>query len=142
LRSLRVWLSAGAAGVAALWLLSAALMGHRTVYHPDELSNSHTLVGNNCVACHSGPEGAMFSRRVSDRACEVCHLGPMHHTNQIFQGRTGVQPPCASCHEEHRGRPVSPSLVRDTKCAQCHAALPQVTAAEPPSNDPKKPQNG
>src|SRR4051812_7430277 len=93
-RRLKMWLSVGAAGIAGFWLLSAALIDHRTLYHPAELSNVHTVVGNNCIACHSGPEGAIFSRAVSDRACEVCHLGPIHHTNQIFRGHTGSQPTC------------------------------------------------
>src|SRR5262249_37357164 len=53
---------------------------------------------------------------VSDRACSVCHDGPIHHDSQPFT------PTCASCHFEHKGRSRLVDL-GERQCTQCHAGL-------------------
>jgi hypothetical protein len=117
-------------------------MSRKNLYSPGALSAPHAYVEKNCIACHQGPQGAVFSRAVTDQACESCHNGPIHHANQIFSGRAGAQPACFNCHEEHRGRTFRPAKVRDNKCTQCHSALPRATASSPLSNDLKRPKGG
>lgn len=140
LRRQTVRLSVAGMGIAGIWLIVGAVWGHMNLYSPGAVSAPHAFVGTNCVACHSGPQKAVFSRTVTDHACESCHAGPVHHSNQIFAGRVGAQPSCASCHQEHRGRNFRPAIVSDRTCTQCHEALPQATAALPA--DPKGPAAG
>ncbi len=131
-RRLKIQLSIAAAAIAGFWLLVQSLVGYRELYSPAKLASPHSFIENDCVRCHTGSKGAWVSRSVTSSACTVCHAGPIHHTNQLYAGQAGAQPDCATCHEEHRGQTFRPSLVRDAKCTQCHAALPQSTAGTPP----------
>ena len=140
-RHWKVVLSIAAAGIAALWLLSAALLGYKGLYNPDRVSSPHSLIEGNCVACHNGAPGALFSRTTTDQACQVCHRDPNHHANQIFEGRVGAQPACATCHQEHQGQTARLSLVNDRLCTQCHSALQQASGP-PPANDKLRPAGG
>jgi len=81
-----------------------------------------------CRVCHGpGPaEGgpptlAATSNRsywlnVSDRACQTCHAGPRHNSEEAFTPR------CATCHVEHFGR-ARLGQIGDRHCTQCHADL-------------------
>jgi ferredoxin len=142
IRRIKVLLSIVAIVTAGAWLIAEALRSHSHLYSPGDLSSQHAFVEKDCVTCHTGTQGAVFSRAVTDNACETCHSGAIHHANQIFEGRTGVQPACSACHEEHRGRIFRSAMVRDNKCTECHSHLPQATAASPSSSDPKRPAAG
>ncbi len=129
-----------AAGVA--WALRPA---GRIAWSGGALAPAHRMLESDCASCHGpgAPAGtapplpdtgtgvAPLPRiasagsgpgAVSDAACEGCHAGPAH------QARQARAPACASCHQEHRGRPLT--AVEDSHCAACHAALE--TTAGPP----------
>jgi predicted CXXCH cytochrome family protein len=55
-------------------------------------------------------------RSVSDAACEHCHDGPIHNTQQVRD------PACATCHREHEGKRFL-AQVADGFCTDCHASL-------------------
>jgi hypothetical protein len=115
LRRLRSILSICLPLVALVWLGWYALARNNRVYSSGTLSRSHAVLTQQCAACHVKESGS-FSAKASDRACESCHDGPIHHVNQIFQ------PSCSSCHQEHRGH-LRLAATADTSCTQCHANL-------------------
>ncbi|RMG48394.1 MAG: hypothetical protein D6723_15205, partial [Acidobacteria bacterium] len=112
-----------AAALSGVWLVVETLRGDETPYMPGPVSVSHAMFEQTCTRCHGPTEGAIYRRRVSDRACLRCHDGPIHHRNQAFT------PACADCHTEHRGRAFI-ARVSDRHCTQCHARL-VITAALP-----------
>src|SRR5262249_39279966 len=48
--------------------------------------------------------------------CQKCHDGPKHNEKER------LEPSCAACHREHRGR-ASLSRVADDHCTACHTDL-------------------
>jgi hypothetical protein len=107
-------LSLGFLGIAALWLGWDALAGKQRAFSAGPLAHSHTLLTNNCAACHVNR--ASVGRKVTDAACLACHDGPIHNAEQIST------PACADCHAEHKGSARLAS-VRSEACAGCHADL-------------------
>jgi hypothetical protein len=126
-RWLRI-LSIAAPIVAGLWLIAVAVQGNQRVYNAGPVSNAHAMFEKDCRVCHGpGPAEAgpptltAASNRgywlnVSDRACQACHAGPRHNTDEAFTPR------CATCHVEHFGR-ARLGLIGDRHCTQCHADL-------------------
>lgn len=114
-RRLRSILSICLPLLALIWLGRYALARNNRVYSSGTLSRSHAVLTQECGACHLKESGS-FSAKASDRACESCHDGPIHHANQT------LQPSCSSCHQEHRGH-LRLAATADTTCTQCHANL-------------------
>ena len=121
-------LSVAAPVVAGLWLLVVGVQGNQRVYNAGPVSTAHAMFEKDCRVCHGpGPaEGgpltlAATSNRsywlnVSDRACQTCHAGPRHNSEEAFTPR------CATCHVEHFGR-ARLGQIGDRHCTQCHADL-------------------
>jgi len=122
-------LSVAAPVVAGLWLLVVAVQGNQRVYNAGPVSTAHAMFEKDCKVCHGpGPaEGAPLTLasvsgnrgywlNVSDRACQTCHAGPRHNTEEAFTPR------CATCHVEHFGR-TQLGQIGDRHCTQCHADL-------------------
>lgn len=134
----RGWLGRGklittalAVALALLWWgLSWARSprGDRTVSH-GPVAAVHAAWENDCKVCHvpfqpirgDGPLGSAHAVTVSNERCEVCHLGPVHHSNQT--NPEPAQQSCAGCHRDHQGR--DGDLRRGTvgDCTSCHADL-------------------
>ena len=126
---LRRWkwlLSLIAAGLAALWLLWAAVRGDQRIYEARPVSPAHAMFANDCKVCHTEswqPAARLVSfdskrRSVPDSACLHCHDGPVHHEQQL----AADVPNCAGCHREHRGKSEL-ARVSDAECVACHADL-------------------
>ena len=121
-------LSVAAPVVAGLWLLVVAVQGNQRVYNAGPVSTAHAMFEKDCTVCHGpGPaEGgpltlaaagnAHYWLNVSDRACQACHAGPRHATDEAFTPR------CTTCHVEHFGR-TQLGQIGDRHCTQCHANL-------------------
>src|SRR4029453_12876401 len=121
-------LSVAAPVVAGLWLLVVAVQGNQRVYNAGPVSTAHAMFEKDCKVCHGpGPaEGepltlaavgrSHYWLNVSDRACQTCHEGPRHNTNEAFTPR------CATCHVEHFGR-AQLGQIANSHCTQCHANL-------------------
>jgi hypothetical protein len=114
-RRLRFILSVAAPLVALLWLGWYAVLRDNHVYSGGRVSTAHTVLSNQCDACHVKRAGN-FSAKAGNQGCESCHDGPIHHANQAFT------PNCSSCHQEHQGR-LRLAATRDFDCIQCHAHL-------------------
>ena len=92
-------LSVAAPVVAGLWLLVVAVQGNQRVYNAGPVSTAHAMFEKDCTVCHGpGPaEGgpltlaaagnAHYWLNVSDRACQACHAGPRHATDEAFTPR-------------------------------------------------------
>jgi len=120
-RRLIVWavLGAGLVGIAlTFW------PGKRSIYQAGPVSTAHAMFNEDCAQCHT--EAFQTVRRLwpgnadvrsgADHACKTCHDGPLHHEQQTHE------PSCATCHQEHRGRPKL-AVVADNHCTACHAHL-------------------
>lgn len=109
----RMLLSIGLTAAGLAWLGWDALSG-KQAYNAGPVSRAHTLLTNNCAACHAAK--ALFGAKVTDAACLACHDAPAHQAKQIFT------PACTECHVEHQGsfRLAATSV---QTCAQCHANL-------------------
>jgi mono/diheme cytochrome c family protein len=127
-RSLKWWLNVLAPLCVAAWLLIYAGRGDEKPYTSGPVSHGHAMFGDQCEACH-GPglqvtaAGAVptatqrgYFLKVSDRTCQQCHEGPVHHANETFT------PACATCHLEHKGNVVLAEIGRQ-HCTQCHENL-------------------
>ena len=109
-------------------------------YSHGPVATVHATWENECEACHidfvpirSGAwavqEGWLASllpeeagdqpARASDKKCQSCHAGPVHHSNERAES-TGS---CASCHFEHLGRGFDIARTADKKCTACHSDL-------------------
>lgn len=118
---LSIALSLTAAGAVTVY----AIRGDHRLYSSGPVSTGHAMFGTRCDDCHAaavpvaGPGATPrtgFFLPASDRACSVCHEGPVHHGSQAFT------PACSSCHFEHKGRDRLVDL-GDRQCTQCHARL-------------------
>ncbi len=94
--------------------------GRPGFYQAGPVSPAHRIINDQCQVCHTknfetvqrlGPRADAHS--VPDAACTVCHAGAPHYDHQDHV------PACASCHQEHRGRPLL-SRVDDKACTDCH----------------------
>src|SRR6185436_2993394 len=111
--------------VALLMILSLAVIAELTrteqnqvAFMPGGVSSAHNRaldargvpIANNCKACHDAWQ------YVSDQRCQTCH-------NQAPHAKTEASPPpCAECHQEHRGTAQLASLA-ESKCVSCHGNL-------------------
>ena len=114
-RRLRSVLSVSVPLMALVWLGWYALARNDRVYSSGTMSRSHAVLTRQCDVCHV-KEASSFSAKAGDAACESCHDGPIHHTNQPFT------PNCSSCHQEHRGK-MKLAATADDNCTKCHADL-------------------
>ena len=83
----------------------------------------HRASDNLCKTCHPVVNaGESFvtveNNRSADSIRQTIPISP-HSMNQ----KVGTVDSCASCHCEHRGADVLPSLVDDASCVHCHQAL-------------------
>jgi len=122
-RTLRKRLAIACAVLACGWALYAAFANDLSIYSPGPVAGVHSSTEAKCVLCHTGQPDSTFRRNVTDRACEKCHAGPVHHANQVFEGKAGSQPACSFCHVEHGGRTAELASVQDGFCTECHKAL-------------------
>jgi len=114
-RRWRFWLSMAIPFLALGWLLTQVLQGGQTIYSSGPLASAHAVFTRQCGLCHVTRAGAFF-RDVRDEACQSCHDGPIHHSNQRFT------PTCSSCHTEHKGA-TRLAATSNASCTQCHAKL-------------------
>ena len=83
----------------------------------------HRESDNMCKTCHpviSAGESfvSVGNSTAADSISQMIPISP-HSTNQ----KIGTVGSCASCHCEHRGTDVLPSMVSDSSCVHCHQAL-------------------
>ncbi len=124
LRQLRRWLTWAVFVVGAVTLVLITWLGQPTIYQAGPVATAHRMFNQDCARCHTESfqpinrlwPGNAPLRSVADHACQQCHEGPIHHAQQV------TDPSCASCHPEHRGRPLL-TQVADHHCTQCHADL-------------------
>jgi hypothetical protein len=115
------WLLSIGLTVAGLaWLGWDALSG-KQAYNAGPVSRGHTLLTNNCTACHAVQ--AVYGTKVTDTACLACHDAPVHQAKQTFT------PACTDCHVEHQGS-FRLAAASAQACAQCHSNL-TVTEGQP-----------
>lgn len=109
--------------VALLGTLTVAALvagGKTTIPRPGAVSAAHAKVdlGARCADCHAPFAGA------DDQRCEACHQGPEH------QARQTSNPPCGSCHSEHRALRLVDTAT-DGRCLECHLSLEIAGGGEP-----------
>ena len=109
-------------------------------YSHGPVATVHATWENECEACHidfvpirsdawAVKEGWLASllpaeagdqpARASDKKCQSCHEGPVHHANEKSESSGS----CASCHFEHLGRGFDIARTADKKCISCHSDL-------------------
>ena len=116
--------------LAAAALLGAWLGKGEVLFSSGPLSPGHAVFANDCQQCHSRPFAKLRGRGqaplAKNRDCLRCHQQSLgysaatqtatHHERVPGDGR-----PCATCHVEHRGRPLT--LIDDEPCLSCHKNL-------------------
>ncbi len=116
-------------------------------FQANHVSAPHQPFAQDCARCHTtwGPARRLLASfngeqvwSVSNKKCEECHAGSVHHANQWpghepIAGTDGEFLSCAKCHREHRGD-VDVSRSDDAHCTACHANLPN--HARPELTDP------
>jgi hypothetical protein len=93
----------------ALFAGVTAFAGNGRALMNGPLSRAHALFAADCSKCHTEAFGA-----TRDASCLACHEGPPHAPPE-----KAVDPACATCHAEHRGREAL-AFVRDAACNACH----------------------
>lgn len=124
LRRLRRLITWSVLGLTALFLAFTFWPPRPVLYQAGPLSTAHHMFTADCAQCHEQSfqtvqrlwPGHANVRSVSDQACKQCHDGPVHNVQQVQEQH------CATCHREHRGRPVL-AAVADSFCTDCHANL-------------------
>jgi hypothetical protein len=123
LRSRRTWVTLSVAGFALIAVAWSLLPSHHHTHQAGPVATAHAMFNNDCSKCHTTawqPAQRLWHgdgvRSVPDQACLTCHDGAVHHDRQEHT------PACASCHREHRGRPVL-ARVDDAHCTACHRDL-------------------
>ena len=117
MRRWRLLLSAALPVAALLWVSALAFGGSRTAYSAGPVSSAHAFAEMRCEVCHTAASAtAGFRAHTTDKACLTCHDAPEHAPNM-----TPAQP-CATCHQEHRGR-VQIAKIDDGFCVDCHGNL-------------------
>ncbi len=124
LKARRFYITLGVAVVVTLLTIASFLPTLHGTHQAAPVSKAHTMIGQNCGTCHDQsfqPVVRMFGAKnavsVSDKTCNDCHHGAIHHANQAHE------PACASCHREHQGHEVLASHVADRQCVECHREL-------------------
>jgi predicted CXXCH cytochrome family protein len=125
LKRWRILLSLALPIAAILWVSALAAAGSRMPYSAGPVSSAHAFAEMRCAVCHTGsadPRGPQdarpaFHAHTSNAACMACHDAPAHAVNQ-----TTTPQPCATCHQEHRGR-VRLAKTNDAFCTECHGDL-------------------
>jgi hypothetical protein len=115
LKRAKLWLSVILSVLAMAWIAGLGVTRDSHVYSSGRLSEAHSVLERQCVACHVQTAGG-FSAKASDDACLSCHDGPMHH------GSRQATPECAECHTEHRGH-MNIKMAKSESCAECHSGL-------------------
>ena len=132
-------LSVAAPVVAGLWLLVVAVQGNQRVYNAGPVSTAHAMFEKDCrsVTGRDRPRAARSPRRHLeskllaerlDRACQTCHAGPRHNSEEAFTPR------CATCHVEHFGR----ARLARSAIATARSATP---ISRPRTTGPRVPQD-
>ena len=121
-----------------LWVLLGGGLSSPQVSH-GPLAGVHAIWESDCLRCHvpltplrpdaGGVRAAasLFGRNSSaivahsavDAKCNVCHLGAVHHSNQIEQEVES----CSGCHTDHAGRSADIVRQHDSHCTRCHANI-------------------
>jgi predicted CXXCH cytochrome family protein len=117
LRRVRLLLSAGLCGAAALWVATSFGLSHESIYARGAMSRPHAPLAERCDRCHAEPFGP-----VEDASCLGCHGAGPHVP-------LGHEPACASCHAEHRGD-VRLGEVADGHCGACHESHRSIASFE------------
>jgi len=117
----RILLSLALPLAALLWVSAYAAAGSHQPYSAGPVSSAHAFAELRCEVCHTGAAGPRhprptFRAHTTDAACLTCHDAPAHAVNQT------APPPCATCHQEHRGR-VQLAKIDDGFCVGCHGDL-------------------
>jgi hypothetical protein len=131
LRGQRIWVTLAAVAVSAAYAGWSLLPAHHAAHEAAPVATAHAMFNDDCSKCHSVSLQPLVRlargdlvRSVTDRTCLSCHDGAVHHTEQH------AAPACATCHSEHRGKPIL-ARVADAHCTACHAELkkshPQTT---------------
>jgi hypothetical protein len=132
LRTLRFWLTVAVLLKCVLLLLLTLWPRAHVLFQAGPVATAHIMFGNTCSQCHTETfqtVGRLLPNQtavpaVPDAACKRCHEGPLHQEQQVHQ------PSCASCHQEHRGRPTL-ARVADEHCTVCHAQLARKDGGPP-----------
>src|SRR6185503_15230611 len=103
-RQAKLLLSIALPAVGALLIAAYFARGDHRLYNSGPVSTAHTMFEGRCEHCHTAEPGraagvttkAAFFLPVSNQTCSVCHKGPIHHDKQSFE------PPCTTCHFEHK----------------------------------------
>jgi hypothetical protein len=124
LKARRFYLTLGVAVVVTLLGMASFLPALHGIHQAAPVAKGHARIGQNCANCHDQSFqpvlrmfGATDAVSVSDKKCNHCHQGAIHHAKQ------GHEPACASCHREHQGHEVLASHVADRQCVDCHREL-------------------
>ena len=116
LKRWRILLSLALPAAALLWVSAYAAAGSRPPYSAGPVSSAHAFAEMRCEVCHTAAATAGFRAHTTDTACLTCHDAPAHAENQT------PPPPCATCHQDHRGR-VQLAKINDGFCVECHGDL-------------------
>ena len=116
LRRRITWAMVAVAALAAVPLV-LGVGGSKKALLSGPVSSAHAIFEDRCEQCHTQAFGS-----VPDRACETCHDGPAHPAKAADTARPNSSPPCAQCHQEHRGVPEL-ARVNNRNCTACHANL-------------------
>jgi pSer/pThr/pTyr-binding forkhead associated (FHA) protein len=119
----RTWLTkrslVALAAIAVLTMVTELMLpGKQAAFMPGGLSSAHARaagpdgkpIANDCHACHDPWRG------VVDARCSSCHQREPHSL------LVADEPPCISCHAEHRGM-AKLAAGADWRCASCHSDL-------------------
>ncbi len=123
LRNWRYWVTLTCCVGATAFASWSVRPAHHWVHQATPVSVAHAMFNQDCARCHVEalrPIQRLVSgdtvRSVSDTTCNSCHHGPIHKLQQVRD------PGCATCHREHRGKPIL-AHVADAHCADCHQNL-------------------
>jgi hypothetical protein len=120
LRRVRLLLSAGLSGAAALWVALSFALPAEGIYARGGVAAAHAPLEQQCDRCHV----ERFAP-VRDASCVACHGAGAH----VPLDETPADPACASCHAEHAGR-ARLVAVADGHCNACHDRHRFVTTME------------
>ncbi|MHC4955572.1 MAG: cytochrome c3 family protein [Planctomycetota bacterium] len=109
LRRLRFWSSVGFCVLAVGWVALAWARGDEMIYSNGDVAAAHAIFEADCARCHVGE-----FRAVEDASCRACHSMAAHAPDEKV-----VEPACARCHRDHRGR-GGLAVVGDVHCNGCH----------------------
>ena len=91
--------------------------GAEKAFSNGPVAQSHAIFEQDCAQCHT----LTFSS-VPDAACENCHDGPAHVSEEIAAKLSVQTERCGECHLEHQGN-LSLASVADRHCTVCHSSV-------------------